>query len=56
MTHHNQKIDNCIKLCWDCRATCQTTLFNHCLQEGGKHAEAEHVKSSEMAKFHNLLS
>jgi hypothetical protein len=37
-------MQECIQLCWECRTECQETLFNHCLQEGGKHAEAEHVK------------
>lgn len=34
----------CIEKCWECRAECQDVLFNHCLEEGGKHAEAAHVK------------
>lgn len=34
----------CITTCWDCRNECHETLFNHCLVEGGKHVEQEHVK------------
>ncbi|MFY9288691.1 MAG: four-helix bundle copper-binding protein [Alphaproteobacteria bacterium] len=40
----NTHIQECIKNCWQCRTECQETLFNHCLKEGGKHVEAEHVK------------
>ena len=32
------------RICWDCRHICQTTLFTHCLAEGGKHTAEEHVK------------
>ena len=35
---------NCITTCWECRDECQKTLFTHCLYEGGKHLEPEHVK------------
>lgn len=44
--HHqnNPEMTKCITTCWECRTECQETLFNHCLYEGGKHAEAEHVK------------
>ena len=41
MKNQNQ---DCITLCWECRDTCQDTLYNHCLTVGGKHSEAEHVK------------
>ena len=34
----------CIQLCWDCRNTCQDTLFNHCLSMGGVHAAQAHVR------------
>jgi len=34
----------CITACWECRDECQTMLYTHCLQMGGKHVEAEHVK------------
>ena len=37
-------IATCIRNCWECRATCQSTLFNHCLEMGGAHVEKEHVK------------
>src|SRR5437660_1099394 len=38
------QMQECITACWDCRHECQETLFNHCLQKGEKHVEAEHVK------------
>lgn len=40
----DSKMENCIQLCWECRDTCQDTLYSHCLPTGGKHAETEHVK------------
>lgn len=44
MHHHQEHVQSCITLCWECRDECQDTLFNHCLPQGGKHAEPEHVK------------
>lgn len=35
---------DCILICWQCRDTCIKTLYTHCLYEGGKHVEPEHVK------------
>jgi hypothetical protein len=40
----NQQMKNCIHECWECRDICQDTLYNHCLQMGGRHVEAGHVK------------
>ncbi len=34
-----------IQLCWECRATCQETLYQHCLDMGGEHVAAAHVKA-----------
>lgn len=42
--HQNSQMKDCIQTCWDCRDECQTALYTHCLYEGGKHVEAEHVK------------
>lgn len=39
-----KELQECIKLCWECRTECQEMLYNHCLPTGGKHVEAEHVK------------
>jgi len=40
MHHDHGSMDECIQLCWECRNECQQTLFNHCLEMGGKHVEA----------------
>lgn len=40
-----ENLQKCIQVCWECRNECQVVLFNHCLEMGGKHVEAEHVKS-----------
>ncbi|WP_095407239.1 MULTISPECIES: four-helix bundle copper-binding protein [Rhodomicrobium] len=44
--HHNTDpaLLDCIEKCWTCRDTCQSVLFNYCLEKGGKHAEADHVR------------
>ncbi len=34
----------CIDACTDCRAVCLETM-NHCLIKGGKHADAEHIRT-----------
>jgi hypothetical protein len=33
-----------VELCWECRTICMDTLFGYCLERGGEHAEAAHVK------------
>ena len=33
-----------IQSCWDARNSCQETLFNTCLDMGGRHVEQRHVK------------
>jgi hypothetical protein len=35
---------DCIQQCWDCRDTCQATLYNYCLEQGGHHVEQAHVR------------
>ena len=43
--HHDIKdFKACIELCWQCRDTCQKTLYNHCLQMGGRHTAAAHIR------------
>jgi len=34
---------DCIAHCWECRTECQKVFFSHCLEEGGKHVEKDHV-------------
>lgn len=40
----DESLKSCTALCWECRTHCIETLFNYCLQKGGKHVAAEHVK------------
>lgn len=40
----NEDMKDCTQMCWECRATCQETLFNHCLEEGGRHVAPDHVR------------
>lgn len=42
--HHEKQLQDCIKVCWDCRNKCQKTFFNYCLQMGGDHLKEAHVK------------
>ena len=38
-----QDVQDCIELCIDCHKACMETAI-YCLQQGGKHAEANHVR------------
>jgi len=42
---NDDPMTNCIQLCWECRATCQATLYQYCLVTGGEHIAPEHVKA-----------
>ena len=45
MANQQQKeMQDCINLCWTCRAECQNVFFNYCLPRGGEHAEEDHAK------------
>ncbi len=37
-------LQGCIALCWECRNECQKTFFHDCIEHGGKHVEASHVR------------
>lgn len=39
-----EMMDRCIKACWTCRHECQITLFDYCLEMGGKHIEPDHIR------------
>jgi hypothetical protein len=39
----SQEMRNCIQNCLECHAVCLETV-NHCLQMGGEHAEASHIR------------
>jgi len=46
MTQENRDlhVQECIRLCWECRDTCQDTLFNHNLARGGEHIDADNIR------------
>lgn len=44
MKNMDQNIKDCIETCNECRDECETMLFQHCLEAGGKHVEQAHVK------------
>jgi hypothetical protein len=37
-----QNVKDCIKVCLDCSTSCRDTV-THCLQEGGEHAQPDHI-------------
>jgi hypothetical protein len=44
MPHHRSPdMDRCIDNCQECHETC-LSLVDHCLQKGGRHAEADHIR------------
>lgn len=45
MPHHHspQEIERCIDHCQECHEICVRTT-THCLQKGGRHAEASHIR------------
>lgn len=43
-TRNADDMKRCIETCWECRDTCQTMLYNTCLNMGGEHVAAAHVK------------
>lgn len=42
---HHDHMNDCITLCDACRVECFETLYNHCLEMGGKHVERQHVRA-----------
>lgn len=38
-----ERLRACIQQCWECRDTCQTLFYNHCLVKGGAHVERRHA-------------
>lgn len=45
MTHHrmNSEMQECIENCGECERVCHETVSD-CLEKGGRHAEAAHVR------------
>lgn len=44
MAHQHPSMHDCIAACQSCHDVCLETI-NHCLKMGGKHAEAEHIRT-----------
>ncbi len=42
--HMSDDMLDCIRMCWQSRAACQTVFFTHCLPHGGPHVAPDHVK------------
>jgi hypothetical protein len=42
-SHRSSEMEDCIKNCSDCHDVCLGTV-THCLQKGGRHAEAQHIR------------
>ena len=40
----NHILKECIRICWECRDTCQDTLYNHILERGEDHIDARNIK------------
>ncbi|MBU0799871.1 MAG: four-helix bundle copper-binding protein [Alphaproteobacteria bacterium] len=39
-----EAMKDCTAVCWATRNVCEQTLFRHCLEKGGDHVEADHVR------------
>lgn len=44
MHQMDPKVKDCIENCNECRDECEATLYQHCLDVGGKHIAPEHLK------------
>ncbi|WP_166822795.1 four-helix bundle copper-binding protein [Thalassoroseus pseudoceratinae] len=44
MKNISAEMQQCIDNCNECHQTCLAMLSRHCLEEGGAHVEAEHVR------------
>ena len=42
-SHLDTRMQECVDECLSCYATCEATIA-HCLEMGGKHAAADHIK------------
>lgn len=40
----DSKLVTCIQICLECQSVCQDTLYERCLEMGGKHVDQMHVK------------
>lgn len=44
MANMDKNVKRCIENCNECRDECETTLYQHCLEMGGKHTEKKHIQ------------
>jgi len=44
MKRLSPEMQRCIDQCLDCYRTCLTTLSQHCIEMGGAHTEANHLR------------
>jgi hypothetical protein len=44
MATEQTHLQECIQLCWQCRDTCQDTLFNHNLSRGGTQLDPDNIR------------
>lgn len=44
MKEMSPQMHECMLLCWQCRDTCQDTLYNHNLERGGSHIDADNIR------------
>lgn len=44
MNMNNPQMQECIQSCLECYQMCQQTAAQHCLEAGGAHVEAEHMR------------
>jgi hypothetical protein len=40
--HMNERMQDCVDRCNECREACLTTMA-HCLEKGGRHASVQHI-------------
>lgn len=43
-THSDPHLEKCLSACQECHDKCEHMFYQHCLELGGKHVEAEHAK------------
>jgi len=45
MSYDSHAMQECIRECQQCHTICLSMLANHCLEQGGEHLEAKHVRT-----------
>jgi hypothetical protein len=44
MAHLTEPMQGCLEMCDECRRVCLSTMA-HCLEKGGAHADADHIRT-----------